>query len=192
MCDIRRARNTVCAIVFASALPWLSTAALSQTQTPSFVAPPRTIADITAILDQEKPDPKVAARMREEADASPAAGVGQGELAKFHYRRCIARSAIGDFRAAVADCEKAVEYAERASDVLEYGRIRQGLAIQYTTMGDPKKALQVLLKSAQLFNVKGAKGFLFNIQRNTADRYIQLGDFNQAEAYVRKSQAGGL
>ena len=56
-------------------------------------------------------------------------------------------------------------------------------------MGDPKKALQVLLKSAQLFNVKGGKGFLFNIQRNAVDRYIQLGDFNQAEVYVRKSQA---
>ena len=48
--------------------------------------------------------------MRAEADAKPPAGAGQGELAKFHYRRCIARSAIGDFRAAVADCEKAVEY----------------------------------------------------------------------------------
>jgi len=31
---------------------------LAQAQSPSFVAPPRTIADITAILDQEKPDPK--------------------------------------------------------------------------------------------------------------------------------------
>ena len=30
--------------------------ALAQSQ-PAFVAPPRTIADITAILDQHKPDP---------------------------------------------------------------------------------------------------------------------------------------
>ena len=74
MPDIKCARNAIFAIVFASALPWLSTAALAQTPAPSFVAPPRTIADITAILDQEKPDPKVAAKLRAEADATPPAG----------------------------------------------------------------------------------------------------------------------
>jgi len=153
------------------------------------VAPPRTIADITAILDQEKPDPKVAAQMRAEANAAAPANAGRGELAKFHYKRCQARTALGDFRAASADCEKAVELSEGSVDMLELGRFRQGLAIQYATAGDPKKSLQVLLKSAQLLNVKGAKGFLFNIQRNVVDRYIQLGDFNQAEIYVRKNQA---
>jgi hypothetical protein len=63
----------------------LGTAAVGQTQ-PSFVAPPRTIADITAILDQEKPDAKAAARMRAEADAQPPANAGRGELAKFLYK----------------------------------------------------------------------------------------------------------
>jgi tetratricopeptide (TPR) repeat protein len=38
-------------------------------------------------------------------------------------------------------------------------------------------------------NVKGAKGWLFNTQRQIADRYLQLGDFNQAEVYVRRNQA---
>ncbi len=158
-------------------------------QTATFVPPPRTIADITAILDQEKPDPKVAAQMRADADAKPPANAGRGELAKFHYKRCIARSALGDFRAGVADCEKAGEYGEGSLDILGLGRIRQGLAIQYAFSGDPKKALQVLLKSAQTFDVKGAKGFLFNIQRHIVDRYIQLGDFNKAEVYVRKNQS---
>ena len=30
---------------------------------------------------------------------------------------------------------------------------------------------------------------MFNAQRQIADRYIQLGDFNTAEAYVRRNQA---
>jgi CHAT domain-containing protein len=171
-------------------LPWLCTAALGQAQAPAFVAPPRTIADITAILDQEKPDPKVAAQMRAEADAKPPANTGRGELAKFHYKRCIARSALGDFRAAVADCEKAVEYADNSVDALELGRIRQGLALQYGALGDPKKGLQVLLKSAQIFDVKGGRrGFLFNIHWQIVQRYSQLGDFSQAEIYVRKNQS---
>ena len=69
------------------------------------------------------------------------------------------------------------------------GRLRQGLAIQYNNYGDPKKALGVLLETVGTTNIKGAKGFIFNAQRQIADRYIQLGDFNSAEAYVRHNQA---
>src|SRR5476651_2596750 len=100
MLDCKRTWNAFSAIALIGALPWLGTAALGQTTAPSFVAPPRTIDDITAILDQEKPDPKVAAQMRAEANAAAPANAGRGELAKFHYKRCQARTALGDFRAA--------------------------------------------------------------------------------------------
>src|SRR5262249_49273597 len=148
-----------------------------------------TIADITAILDQEKPDPKAAAKMRDEADAKPPANASRGDLATFLYRRCLARNALGDFRGGLADCEKAVEYGESSLDALAYGRIRQGLAIQYASAGDPKKALQVQLKSVQIFNGRGTRGFQFNAQRHIVERYIQLGDFNQAQVYVQRNQA---
>jgi CHAT domain-containing protein len=186
------ARMRMCGIIlgiaFFAALPWTQTSA--QTQAPSFVAPPRTIADITAILDQEKPDPKAAGRMRAEADAAPPTNAGRGELAKFLYKRCIAHSALGEFLLAISDCEKAVEIGESSVDALDLGRIRQGLAIQYANIGDPKKSLQVQIKSAQTFDYKGGpRGFLFNIYRQIVERYIQLGDFNQAELYVRKLQS---
>ena len=71
----------------------------------------------------------------------------------------------------------------------EIGRLRQGLAIQYSVNGDPKKSLAVLFELIRNTDVKGARGFLFNAQRQVAERYIQLGDFNQAEAYVRRNQA---
>ncbi|HTS42579.1 MAG TPA: CHAT domain-containing protein [Xanthobacteraceae bacterium] len=182
------ARLAFLATIVAS--PWLAAAAaFGQSTTPAFVAPPRTIADITAILDQEKPDPTLTAKMRAEADAAPPTGVAGRELAKFHYGRCMARAALGDFRAAIADCEKAVEIGDRSLDASELGRIRQGLAIQYASAGETKKSIQVQLRSVQMFNVKGTQGFLFNAQRQLADRYIQLGDFNQAEVYVRRNQA---
>jgi hypothetical protein len=59
MLDCKRTLNAFSAIALIGALPWLGTAALGQTTAPSFVAPPRTIDDITAILDQEKPDPNI-------------------------------------------------------------------------------------------------------------------------------------
>lgn len=167
-------------------IPGTNTRAQSQ---PSFVAPPRTIADITAILDQEKPDPKVAAKLRAAAEAQPPNGGGH-ELTLFLYNRCVARASRADSAGATADCEKAVEVARSSGfSPNDMGRFRQGLAIQYAAIGDPKKALAVLLESLGRVDVKGARGWLFNLQRQIVDRYIQLGDFNQAEVYVRRNQA---
>jgi hypothetical protein len=84
----------------------------------SFVAPPRTITDITAILDQEKPDPSAIAKMRVEAEASPPATAARSQRAEFHYKRCMVRSRLGEFRDAIADCEQAVEYAQGSVDLL--------------------------------------------------------------------------
>jgi CHAT domain-containing protein len=157
-------------------------------QTPAFVAPPRTISDVTAILDQEKPDASAIGKVRSDAAANPVSSSGRGELARFHYKRCVARGDLGDFRAATADCEKAVEYAEGFVDLLDLGRFRQQLAIQYAVSGDLKKALQVQLKSIQVFSAQ-RQGFLFNTHTRIVAIYLQLGDFNKAELYVRKNQA---
>jgi CHAT domain-containing protein len=153
-----------------------------------FVPPPRTIADITAILDEEKPDPKVAARMHGDAAASPPTHAGRAELAKFHYNRCIARSTLGEFRTAIADCETAVSHARGSLNVNDLTRLRYDLGVLYSTMSDPKKALEIWLSLARDVNVKGSQGWLFSIQRNISGQYIRLGDFNQAELYVRRSQ----
>jgi len=52
-----------------------------------FVAPPRTIADITAILDSEKPDPQKIEKIRVAADAHPPSGLARDKLARFYYER---------------------------------------------------------------------------------------------------------
>src|SRR4029453_7436355 len=170
-----------------------ATGAFAQSQ-PAFVAPPRTIADITAILDQERPDPKVVAKLRANAGAAPPAHAGRGELATFHYDRCIARSALGEFRGALADCEKAVELTDNSVEPTQFGRVRQGCGIQYLAAGEPRKALELLFKFAQHVDAgrsvaTSGRGFLFTIQRNIVAAYLQLGDLDQAAAYVRETQA---
>src|SRR3981081_4659608 len=45
-----------------------------------FVAPPRTIADITAVLDNEKPDPARLARLKASADNEPGNNTSQADL----------------------------------------------------------------------------------------------------------------
>src|SRR5262245_65829099 len=56
-------------------------------QRAGFVAPPRTIADITAILDQEKPDPAKRAKVEADAAAEPPAHADAATLKDFYFRR---------------------------------------------------------------------------------------------------------
>src|SRR6266851_3494486 len=76
-----------------------------------FVAPPRTIADISAILDQQRPDPAAAASARAAADAQPTAGSSGDELATFHFRRGIAAGDVGRADQRLADARAAAELA---------------------------------------------------------------------------------
>ena len=162
----------------------VSSMAFGQRRAPSFVPPPRTIADITAILDQEKPDPKVAAKLRADADAQPSSGMSQAALARFHYDRCQARTLLGELRRAFADCERAVQLGEGSLRLRDFLRMLQGLAVQYRLLGEPKRALEVSLRRA-----KDAKLQRFNANRHIAASYIALGDLTQAEVYVRKNIA---
>ena len=161
----------------------------AQEQKAIFVPPPRTITDITAVLDQEKPDAAGLATMRAEADAAEPASATRPVLAKFYYSRCLARSRLGDFSGAVADCDKAVAQATGSLELNVLARIRQGLAIQHFFLGEPTKALQVLLETARQVNVLGAQGWLFDTQWMIASCYIQLGDLSRAETYVRRNEA---
>jgi CHAT domain-containing protein len=185
MYDRIRRSNVLIALAAALTFPSLADA---QPQ-PAFVAPPRTIADITAILDQEKPDPKKIVQLRAEADAKPATRAGKEELARFYYQRCQAFGTLGDFGKAIADCERAIEVGRSVMSTQELGRLRQGLALQHAALGNLKKTLELLLQQTRVTNAKGSRGFLFNAQRQVAETYILLGDLNRAEAYVSRNQA---
>jgi hypothetical protein len=70
-------------------------------------APPRAQGDVTAILDQQKPDPAAAAKMRAEADQPPPAGANPAALARFYYQRGETRSVLGRYNDAIADAQAA-------------------------------------------------------------------------------------
>ena len=115
------------AIVLASWL-LLPESTRAQAPAPAFVAPPRSIADITAILDQEKPDPAKRAKREADANAEPPAAQGPA-LGQFYVRRCHARAAIGRSKDAIADCEKAVSLGGDYGD--HVSRVQQFLEGQY-------------------------------------------------------------
>jgi hypothetical protein len=94
----------------------------------SFVAPPRTIADITAILDHEKPDAAKIAERQADADATPPKSGSASDLAQFYYDRGSARALLARNKEALADGLKAVEVG-RGSPVRQLNRFRQFVAL---------------------------------------------------------------
>jgi len=103
-------------------------------QRAQFVAPPRTIADITAILDQEKPDPAKRAKVEADAGAEPPAHAEAGSLKDFYFRRAQARASVGRLKDAIADCEKAIaktsDYAGEGSRIELYQESQMRLNAQ--------------------------------------------------------------
>ena len=94
-----------------AAVAALSMAGAALAQTPAFVPPPRTIADITAILDQQKPDPAKAAALRAAADAQPAPGLAGRALADFLVKRAEAAELLGRTRQRLEDLRAALKLA---------------------------------------------------------------------------------
>ena len=78
-------------ILIGAIVTCLHGASRAQTQ---FIAPPRTITDIVAILDAEKPDPARLAKLRAAAEAAPPSEKNALVLANFYHSRAQSRSSF--------------------------------------------------------------------------------------------------
>jgi len=155
----------------------------------AFVAPPRTITDITAILDGEKADPKTIEELKTEADARPTGKESREDQAQFYFDRANARVQLGRLADAIADANKAIEAGRGAVSANMMGRLIALAAQQYSTAGDPKKAFELYQRQLrEVSTQKGAKGFQFGANRAIAGILIQMGDIQQAEGFLRRSQ----
>jgi len=152
-----------------------------------FVAPPRSIADITSILDNEKPDLKKIEETKADADAEPTGKESRADLAQFYFDRGDARAQLGRVRDAIEDGNKAIEVGRGAVTPNLMGRLVQFVVQQYAGAGDPKKALELSQRLLSAASVKGAKGYALGANLQIAQIMIQMGDIKQAEAYLRRN-----
>ncbi len=150
----------------------------------TFVAPPRTIADITAILDSEKPDPAKIARRETEADATPPRSASASALAQFYYDRGNARALLARNKEALADGLKALAVAKGGVEYRQLTRIRQFVSLQYRALGDPKDSIAMSESIARDAEEPGRRGSLIVALANVARVLISMGDVTQAGAYA--------
>jgi CHAT domain-containing protein len=188
-----------CKILFGSALRGgailliLCVPALAQ-QTPaaqseSFTPPPRTIADIRAVLDRERPDAAKVAERRRVADAQPPAGLSGLQLAYFYRERAAAAGEIGRLQQQVSDSRKALELAPQSSDPLELLRLREYLANAEASAGRPRAALALRAEANQL----AASGWGARVSQPAilATLNSRLGDIEAAQAWLAKADTAG-
>jgi len=150
-------------------------------QNQGFVPPPRSIADITAILDSEKPDPAKYGRYAALADQQPPAGVSNDALATFYLNRGIAAGQIGRTQQWLTDAKKALELkppnssgigpilVELASASLQVGNFVD--SIKYTEQ-------RVLLNTADS-----------TTHATLARRYANTGRLNEAHAELERARS---
>jgi CHAT domain-containing protein len=154
-----------------------------------FTAPPRSIADITAVLDQAKPDPAKAAAAKALADAQPPAGISGADAARFYFERGSAAGDIGRSAQRLADYHKAVELLEplRSSYTDLYLTDSSLLALAETRAGRLRDAMALREQDVQIAGSdRHVAGHIFSDGFNLTRLYVQLGDFAAAHAMLGK------
>src|SRR5215467_13204734 len=154
----------------------------------SLVAPPRTSADITAILDSEKPDAAQIEKRKATADASPN-GLTGPKLAQFLFDRGAARALLARNKDALADGLQALDIAKHGMDLRFLARTRLLVALQYQATGNPKDAIAILQQQVGEGDVPGRRGTIISSLRSIAQILVSLGDINEANGYVNRAQA---
>lgn len=154
----------------------------------TLVAPPRSVSDITAILDQQKPDAAKIAELTTTAEAPVPAGSKGSALADFHYKRAQARTLLGRSEDALADSELAVSNGQGGDYKTEGSRYESFLMRHLRDAGQHKRANAMLLKQMSAF-ANQSKGRLFVLHYIQTLGYIRNGDTNTAESYAARNRS---
>lgn len=147
------------------------------------LSPPRSVADIVAILDQQQPDPVRRAQQLAAAEAPEPPNADNRVLGRFLLERGVSLGVIGRQEASIADLERAIPLLEKVGD--DSFRARMSLGAAYRLMGRPQDALRVFrVAASQIEKSRQLIGRLFPLYRNIIQSSVILGDMRQADEYT--------
>jgi CHAT domain-containing protein len=155
------------------------------TRSQPLIPPPRTVTDVTEILDRVKPDLAEVERLREKAREEPPTQASNFELGEFYFRRGFSLSEIGKFREAASDARLAIKYLQGNSD--RESRAKQFLALQLELTGDYPEAIKVWQDIIEIKDV--SPGYKMNAFRNLEQEFVELGNLPEAEVYLKRNEA---
>lgn len=171
----------------AAAVAPLAAQPATQTAAPALAAPPRSIADIVAILDQEKPDPARRARLIAQAEIQEPPGLDARQRSRFLYERAQAAAQLGRPESALRDATLAAKLADEVGD--DSYRINQLVAAMERALGNIQESQNIYLRQIELIEKSRTRGRAINAYRAAAQASIDLGRLEQAEQYVGYAQS---
>ena len=161
---------------------------LAATCRPALPQTSPSIRDITAILDQEKPNVALLAKGKALAEAEPSRDLSPAALHAFYLGRGRARAELGDFRRAAEDGARSAKAGQGSVEVLAILDARSFAVLQLINAGEFKAARdQLVVMERDITNIgQGVRGRLINNYRWTITSLIKLGDLAQADGYFRR------
>jgi CHAT domain-containing protein len=170
-----------------AAVPPFQAFAQPATQAAPLAAPPRSIADIVAILDQEKPDPAKRAELIARAEAIEPPGLDARQRSQFLWDRTQARLLLARAEDALADATEGARLADQVgADPFRMLQIMAGLK-RY--MGDLQGALNQFTQQAESADKSRLRGRVMNAYRTASLVAIDLGRLDLAEQHVKYSES---
>ena len=152
-----------------------------------FVPPPRTIADITAILDQEKPDAAKIAQLTAAANAQPGPGLDERAMAEFLLARGGAALTLGRSQQSLADLGKAVDLAKHGTDNAQTINALIQLSQAERRAGDSAHMLQHQQEAAaDAIAARTRLPILFTTYRDLAVEAVRNGKVDEATKWLKR------
>lgn len=159
----------------------------AQFQGQGFQPPPRTISDIAAILDQQRPDPARVAALITRADAQPATGLSDAARAAFYFDRGTAAAELGRANQRVTDLAAAFDFAvaaRLAPSVLNTYVQQAGFA--HSAIGNRREALDLAKQRVAMAPTPGGRltALAFEVQV-----LLAMGDIDAARSALTRTEA---
>ncbi|MDP2809665.1 MAG: CHAT domain-containing protein [Rhodocyclaceae bacterium] len=148
--------------------------------------PPRTIDDVTRLLEHYKPDPAVAEKVRAEAEAPVPQTQDRDALFRFFWMRGLAAGKIGRIDQQIADLRRAAEYGEKGTG--DFVRMLRNLASAETSGGNLLNGVR-MAEEGWRQTPQNQKGQMLAAEQLLTRQHSMLGDFEAARKHLREAEA---
>ncbi|MCG8543313.1 MAG: tetratricopeptide repeat protein, partial [Alphaproteobacteria bacterium] len=158
----------------------------------SYTPPPRSTADVMALLDQKFEEQQAAGSIEREAarellGKEPASDLSGNALAEFYRDRALAAWKVGNIKSELRDMQKAVDLTE--GEISRFaGRLRFQMALAHLRGGNILDAIQSNVNAISVLPDDRHRGAVLAWNSLLARWYARIGDLPSARASLQVAE----
>jgi CHAT domain-containing protein len=152
-------------------------------------AVPQSIQDLTALLEQERPDLEKIAQLNAAAAAEVPASLTGAARGEAFFRRAEARVQIGRLKEGIEDAKEALKFTKGLDYATVTSHYEEFLQRRMRAMGDFRSAIPIIQSMMRNLQFSKNRFRLFPLEMNAVLYYAGLGDLDRADQYLRSLRA---